>query len=58
METKVINKAVNLTQTTAVDFKEVEDMLKSGWQIKETHSNVELVADKHVLYITFTFVKS
>lgn len=58
METKVINKAVNLMQNTAVDFSEVEELLKDGWKIKETHSNVELVADKHILYITFTFVKS
>lgn len=58
METKVINKSVNLTQTTVIDLKEVEDMLKNGWKIKETHSNVELVADKHILYITFTLLKS
>ncbi len=45
-------------QNTAVDFSEVEELLKDGWKIKETHSNVELVADKHILYITFTFVKS
>lgn len=58
METKVINKAVNLTQNTSIDLKEIEDMLKEGWKIKETHSNVELVGDKHILYITFTFVKA
>ncbi len=45
-------------QNTVVDFSEVEELLKDGWKIKETHSNVELVADKHILYITFTFVKS
>jgi hypothetical protein len=57
METKTVNKSVNLTQNTSVDFKEVEEMLKEGWKVKETHSNVELVGEKHVLYITFTMVK-
>lgn len=57
MEKKVINKAVNLIQNTSIDFKDVEDALKEGWKVKETHSNVELVGDKHVLYITFTLIK-
>jgi hypothetical protein len=57
METKTVNKSVNLTQTTSVDFKEVEEMLKEGWKVKETHSNVEFVGEKHILYITFTMVK-
>jgi hypothetical protein len=57
MEKKVINKAVNLIQNTSIDFKDVEDALKDGWKVKETHSNVELVGEKHILYITFTLVK-
>ncbi|MDX1903087.1 MAG: hypothetical protein SFU27_02915 [Thermonemataceae bacterium] len=57
METKVINKSVNLTQNPSVDFKDIEDLLKDAWKIKETHANVEFVGEKHILYITFTFVK-
>ncbi|MCU0439511.1 MAG: hypothetical protein MUC49_16590 [Raineya sp.] len=57
METKTVNKSVNLTQTTSVDFKEVEELLKEGWKVKETHSNVEFIAEKHILYITFTLIK-
>jgi len=57
MEKKVINKVVNLIQNTSIDFKDVEEALREGWKVKETHSNVELVGEKHVLYITFTLVR-
>jgi hypothetical protein len=57
MESKTINKTVNLTANPSADFAEIQALLSDGWKVKEIHANVENVGDKNILYITFTVTK-
>ncbi|NJK83324.1 MAG: hypothetical protein HC912_05390 [Saprospiraceae bacterium] len=51
MESKTINKTVNLTANPSTDFAEIQALLSDGWKVKEIHANVENVGDKkHLVY--------
>jgi hypothetical protein len=57
METKKINKIVNLSAGDSINFPEVQELLEQGWKVKESHANIEQAGDKNLLYLTFTMVK-
>ncbi len=57
MESKTINKIVNLTSNPTADLTEIQTFLQDGWKIKEIHANLEQAGGKNLLYMTFTVTK-
>lgn len=57
MESKTINKIVNLTSNATADLTEIQTFLQDGWKIKEIHANLEQAGGKNLLYMTFTVTK-
>ncbi|MEM9981668.1 MAG: hypothetical protein AAF734_04165, partial [Bacteroidota bacterium] len=57
MESKTVNKTLNLSTNPSADFADIQSLLEEGWSVKEVHSNVEQAGGKNLLYITFTLQK-